>query len=161
MENLYKAKRLDNGEWVEGNLLLSEDAEKDFRAIIVPVRGSNMFTDRDDKDLGIEVWYQVDPDTICRYTGREDRNGRKVWENDILKIAEVVDCAGRFFNPPVAFPNMVFVRWDYCAWIWEMIGPVKRYFSFPDAWCHYESEVIGNTMDNPELLEVEENNGSK
>lgn len=153
MDNLYKAKRLDNGEWVEGNLLLSEDAEKDFRTIIIPIKGSNMFTDRDDKDLGIEVWYKVNPDTVCRYTGRQDKNGKKVWENDILKIAEVADYAGRFFDPSVPFPHRVFVRWDYSSWIWEMICSVKRYFIFPDAWCNYEAEVIGNMFDNPEMTE--------
>lgn len=41
---LFKAKRVDNGEWVQGNLILSNDAEDGYRAIIIPTNNSNMFT---------------------------------------------------------------------------------------------------------------------
>lgn len=69
---LYKAKRLDNGEWVTGNLIQSSDAEDGWEAIIIPVKNSNMFTKHIGQgygSLGFENWYRVDPSTICRCTG--------------------------------------------------------------------------------------------
>ena len=64
---LYRAKRTDNGEWVEGNLVWSDDADNDYKAIIIPSVNSNMFTRGGARgDLGFENWYRVDPSTICR-----------------------------------------------------------------------------------------------
>ena len=64
---LYRAKRIDNGEWVEGNLVWSDDADNDYKAIIIPSVNSNMFTRGGARgDLGFENWYRVDPSTICR-----------------------------------------------------------------------------------------------
>lgn len=37
--------------------------------------------------------------------------------------------------------------------LWETLCEDKRYISFPNAWCHYECEILGNIHDNPELLE--------
>ena len=83
-----------------------------------------------------------------------DKNGKKVFEGDILKIARVSDSIGSYYYPPLVYPVNVVVRWDMCAWNWETICKDKRYIHFPDAWCHYECEVIGNIHDNPELIEV-------
>ena len=153
---LYRAKRTDNGEWVEGNLVWSDDADDDYKAIIIPTTDSNMFTRGGARgDLGFENWCRVDPSTICQCTGLKDKNGKLIWENDILSISKKMDSIGNYHFPPVKYPVNVFVRWDLCAWLWETISKNKKdkyYISFPDAWCHYEAEVVGNIFDNPELM---------
>ena len=91
-------------------------------------------------------------DTIGQYTGLNDKNGKKIFEGDILKIARVSDSIGSYYHPPLNYPVNVVVKWDLCAWMWETLCEDKRYIGFPDAWCHYKCEVIGNIHDNPELL---------
>ena len=71
---LFRAKRTDNGEWVEGDLVHSVYKIND---ICVGKYGS---------DVGL---HQVDESTICQCTGIKDKNGKLIWENDI------VSCSGK------------------------------------------------------------------
>lgn len=70
-EILFKAKRIDNGEWVEGDL---ERTKYDDVIWIVDVRG--------------EKCYRCDSDTICQYIGLADKNDKKIWENDIVELPD-------------------------------------------------------------------------
>lgn len=70
-EILFKAKRIDNGEWVEGGL---ERTKYDDVIWIVDVRG--------------EKCYRCDSDTICQYIGLTDKNDKKIWENDIVELPD-------------------------------------------------------------------------
>lgn len=142
-EILFKAKRIDNGEWIVGCLINLDDDT--FR-----IATSCLQNEAD--ELLLVCSYEVDPSTICQYTGLNDRNGQKIWENDVLSIARKTDCVGGYYYPPIQYPVNVKVRWDMCAWVWETIEEQKYYIGFPDAWCHYEAEVIGNIFDNTELI---------
>ena len=97
----------------------------------------------------------IDPSTVGQYTGLKDKNGKRIFEGDILHIARTADGLGGYYQPPLDYPVNVVVKWDLCAWMWETLCEDKRYISFPDAWCDYECEVVGNMHDNPELLKEE------
>lgn len=134
-EILFRGKLLDNSEWAYG--------------FIVKMFGAYHIIDKDDENTA----YEVIPETVGQYTGLKDKNGKRIWDGDILHIAKIADGLGGYYQPPLDYHVNVVVKFDLCAWMWETLCEDKRYISFPDAWCHYECEVIGNITDNPELLE--------
>ena len=142
---LYRAKRIDNGEWVIGSLVLSDDADEEYKAIIIPSVNSNMFTRESyNEDLGFENWYKVDPSTICQCIGLKDKNGKLIWENDVVGFWDTystengqaeMDCIGK-------------VVWDD-----ETISfQVTNRLSAESYEVLDECGVIGNIFDNPELI---------
>ena len=149
MENrcLYRGKRIDNGEWAEGNLIQNSDAEDGWEAIIIPAKNSNMFTKHIKHgygDLGYENWYRVDPATICQCTGLKDKNGKLIFENDIMEAHIDED-----------FPEDVSrfkVEWNGKGWVENHPDGVDR--EYLDDFDTEHSKVVGNIFDNPELLEV-------
>ena len=137
---LFRAKRIDNGEWVIGSLVLSDDADEEYKAIIIPSVNSTMFTRESyNEDLGFENWYKVDPSTICQCTGLKDKNGKLIWENDILSSGNLV----------------VTWREELSSYCLTKKGWMYQHF-FGEAVDACDCEVIGNIFDNPELLESEE-----
>ena len=75
MEDRYlcKAKRTDNDEWVIGGLVRYGFTGRE-KYYIVPSYASDLYA------------LQIDPSTICWCTGLKDKNGKLIWENDIVKI---------------------------------------------------------------------------
>lgn len=134
-EILFKAKRLDNGEWVEGYYVYCRK-----RHYILPVLNKAIgFDEREDE------WVEVDPDTICQYTGLTDKNGKKIWENDI--------CDRKEKYPEIVTYNKGDWQLDYSY----ALGKEKHFCACNLGFyaCERECvEVIGNVFDNPELLEA-------
>ena len=135
---LYKAKRLDNGEWVQGYLF----GIWEKRYILWGMTND------------IPNMIEVDPSTICQCTGLRDKNDKLIWENDILHN-------GNYFvvkwNAPCArfdivlnnSHNIPMGKWEPMICDWKT-NDFKEYKKAVDY------EVIGNIFDNKELLESEE-----
>lgn len=126
-EILFKAKRIDNGEWVEG--LVAQPLWTDSENVVQTYYFYEL------KDGG-SYRRVVDGNTLCQYTGLTDKNGNKIWENDVVKNLddeEICKCIWDSCNLEYILDNE-FVQYGlgYC------ISP--------------ELEVLGNCFDNPELL---------
>ena len=160
-EILFRGKRVDNGEWVEGQYvyLLNPKTENGQ-----PIK--HFIHD------GTPFGVQIDPETICEYTGLTDKNGRKVFEGDIVmtgvrydkpysksrkekrligKVEHYIGEGKGFFNDntgkwdahkmyssewKVTIPNTE-LNIKYCCYTWGDF---------------FDCEVIGNIHDNPELI---------
>ena len=132
-EILFKAKRKDNGEWVKGD------------AIHEPI-GMSI---RHEKD-GMSVRVPVDPDTLCQYTGLTDKNGKKIWENDIISVS-----AYSYYEPEDDYFGIVtYCEKDAC---WSLNNKERYGEIICECFGSYTTEIInhGNIFDNPYLLEVE------
>lgn len=133
-EILFRGKRIDNGEWIEGGIIQGVPHElwqNEGRAYIL------VFP----QYLSRPNLYEVDPATVGQYTGLTDKSGKKIFEGDIVK--------GLFlFGLPVrgvaSFKDGAFGL----AWL---RGDVDEFSAFTSM-CNVEYEIIGNIHDNPELL---------
>ena len=131
MENryLFRGKRIDNGEWVEGYLSYPFCTKKGNESYYFYAKDS----------LGFFCRCVVDASTICQCTGLKDKNDKLIWENDIVKI-----------NNSKVNTLITFRDFEIICTI-----PNEKYYKHRLEY-DTEYEVIGNKFDNPELLEVEE-----
>lgn len=139
---LFKAKRLGNGEWVEGFLFVRKNTLNETIECFVLVDAYEQITDGQRyvrSNLNQEC-FRVIPDTICQYTGLTDKNGNKIWENDIFKHYNKRDVLDyKYYEIGV-------VKWDKtkCRYI-NYRAETKETFNL-NMMCDYE--VIGNIFDN-------------
>ncbi len=149
---LFKAKRIDNGEWVQGALVY--DNRDKMHRIVIEIRYSTGTC------ITADNAPRVDSSTICQCTGLKDKNGKLIWEGDVVKkefytdynncanseeyigIVKVADCARLVTNIRGKCTRSILEAMSY----WEDV----KYF-----------EVIGNVFDNPELLEGGEQSGTR
>ena len=141
---IFRGKRIDNGEWVYGFYCHYDDTKdkgKDDCDYIVEKHNGNHFP-----------FIKVLPETVGQYTGVTDKNGRKIFEGDILSIkfqpryVERVSWEGK----PDAIAK---VFWDFSAFRLRAKNDVDiRFADFCDI-CSKETEIIANIHDNPELLD--------
>lgn len=135
-EILFKAKRKDNGEWFEGYYLKRYDFLDNEEHVIF-------------RADSYRVWEyaEVDPETLCQFTGLCDKNGKRIWENDICDRKE-------------KYPEVV--KMTDGDWTLDYSYALGR--DFGNSYCNlgfYVNErncveVIGNIFDNPELLQEEQ-----
>lgn len=131
-EILFRGKRIDNGEWIFGSLI----HRGDYCCILPP---DGVLHDSEepymDSDLGTfdGKAIPVDPETVGQYTGLTDKNGRRIFEGDLLVLAtsrthEVKFADGSFYMNGTGIS----------------IHHAGRF------------TIVGNRLDNPELLEEKE-----
>lgn len=140
---LFKAKRTDNEEWVQGccftqyERFFIKDIQKSFATTI--------YNEPSVVDFNVRA-YEVSSNTVCQCTGLTDKNGNLIWENDIVIFLDTystenglaeASCIGK-------------VVWDDETLSFQVTGRLSaESYEVLDDCC-----VIGNIFDNPELLEM-------
>lgn len=160
-EILFRAKRIDSGEWVNGFYVYdyAHDAHFIFKnQLICP----NCINDRRiDYSL---CDYEIDPETLCQYTGLKDKNGNRIWENDI------VSCEHEKYsddNPSEVYPllpdpikykrNYVveFINTGSC-YGYRLRNKSIHFMITGNVIYNHKIAVVGNVFDNQELLKGEQ-----
>ena len=141
---LFRGKRIDNGEWVEGyfgkkiNVHTGNDDYYIITSVYNPNTNASYFQD-----------IQVIPETVGQFTGLIDKKGKKIFEGDKLRLKTGVE-----FNGYFEFDEIVIVEFKYSKFVATIDG--NKYYDF-DIMLNTDIEVIGNIHDsdnnNPELSE--------
>lgn len=135
---LFKAKRIDNGDWVQGSCVYTFAPSKGY---VVGIMVESYFIVEENGNI-----ISIDKNTICQCTGLKDKSGKLIWENDIVDrketYSEIVKYKDGDWISDYSHAHNKEAGSDYCN-----LG-----FYVQERKC---VEVIGNIFDNPELLESE------
>ena len=125
IENIkFKAKRLDNGEWCEGYFY-----EENDNTYIIENRQKESMLNRN-------VTHQVDPSTVCQFTGLKDSEGKKIWEGDIVHDSYDLLCIDNLYE-------VVYIE-EEGTFAFKSLDKVDNYEPFVNL---IEVYVVGNKFD--------------
>lgn len=134
---LFRGKRVDNGEWMEGSLLSFESG-----APAIAQSKSIALFPKEKSMISIANCFEVIPETVGQYTGLKDKNGKQIFEGDIVRS-----------ELDYHFHMVEFVGYEFYGWcLLDMRTQECQYI-----YEYSEIEVIGNIYDNPELMEGKAN----
>ena len=152
-ESLFRGKCIDNGEWVEGYYYKMSETTYCFKEDYErkPVPEHHYILQERMTDWGLPnqiVQIEIEPETLCQFTGLCDKNGKKIWENDIV----LVIYENRYYEKKeLSTGKIVFTRGT-----WYIGGKVCNELYAIDEDAIFQVEIVGNIFDNPELLQEAE-----
>lgn len=166
-EILFRGKRKDNGEWVEGYLVKKADPLLGVWSCFILVQefDTSCIDGRQTILKSEMTWYKVNPETVGQYTGLTDKNGVKIFEGDVVKVQNdyaFVICYGEYF--PKFYCEAIkdsFGMVPDCMHIGLFGGSIKTGEEVILTNCTHLYEIIGNIHDNPELLKEGGNDGTE
>lgn len=149
---LFRGKRIDNGEWVEGDICRSAQQiyiHPNHNSFRVTKAGLSKFL----------VMHDINPDTIGQYTGLTDKNGRKIFEGDILREPAKIEWEKKnfvgfevFWHDNDSCDRHIGWQMNRLHFYGSLCGADIYPIAFRPEWTS-RMGVIGNIHDNPELME--------
>lgn len=153
-EILFKGKRIDNGEWVEGYYYKMSETTYCFKEDYErkPVPEHHYILQERMTDWGLPnqiIQIEIDSKTLCQFTGLCDKNGKKIWENDIVKTVSDIYAHVKFGLYTTGFAL------EECNQGFYVDFSVKTYLRHELGYWNNKVEVRGNIFDNRDLLQEE------
>ena len=141
---LYRAKRTDNGEWVEGSYVYTLTEDEDCLCVGIHKENHYIVTERG-------YMTEVDPSTICQCTAVPDKNSKIAYEHDIIKT-QVGYAKIEWNYSPSPTDHHINVGFE----VFFLDATANDNYRHDLGYWIGKSDVIGSAFDNPELLEAGE-----
>ena len=140
----FKAKRLDNKEWIEGDLIGNAFYRCDTESDCCYILDYEKMKYYDFQDIWEQLdEYEVDPETVCQFTGLKDCNKNRIFEGDIVKVRDPYSGCWSINGGEVIFSTEYVGGWVITSNGEDGLNIGTR---------TNDVDIIGNIYDNPELL---------